>query len=356
MLLIINISIIYITIFTLYNNDRYLKVRVWDINLDYIGIKFNDILKGFNFNNLIGFGFSVQNISSSCFIIFGYCNSSVENIYNINSDFELKPSDYFNINNNIFSDILYGYKIISFNEDTNGIYIASKLTQNKIFQNDVRPIDDSIIFGFSKGNINQIQFTIEFAGITSQNPNLELIEYTLAYSKYYGNMDLNKYYNPEKFIGKLTKFNFQISNSINPFNCELEDCGSCLYSNPGKCLSCLSQDNKIAEDTNKCYNNIPGDNYYYDEYKSMYMKCHVNCNKCIKGPIYKENTYDDLISTNCLECKNGFYEKEYNGYMNCLKNNCDKLFYIFDNQINCVDSNEKCPKDYPYLNRLTKEC
>ena len=37
------------------------------------------------------------------------------------------------------------------------------------------PINDSIIFGFSKGNINQIQFTIELAGITSQNPNLDLI-------------------------------------------------------------------------------------------------------------------------------------------------------------------------------------
>ena len=108
----INIDIIYITLFTLYNNDRYLKARIWDINLNYIGVKFNDILRGFNFNNLIGFGFSVQNISSSCFIIFGYCNSTVGNIYNINADFELKPSNYFNINNNIFLDILYGYKII----------------------------------------------------------------------------------------------------------------------------------------------------------------------------------------------------------------------------------------------------
>ena len=352
----INIDIIYITLFTLYNNDRYLKARIWDINLNYIGVKFNDILRGFNFNNLIGFGFSVQNISSSCFIIFGYCNSTVGNIYNINADFELKPSNYFNINNNIFLDILYGYKIISIPKDTNGIYIASKLTQNKIFENDVLPIDDSIIFGFSKGNIPQIQFTIELVGITSQNPDLGLIENTIVYSKYYGKIDLNKYYKPEKFIGKLTKFNFRISNPINSFNCELEDCGSCLYSNPSKCLTCLSQYKKVAEDTNKCFDNIPGDNYYYDENRSMYMKCHSNCNKCIQGPIYKENTYDDLISTNCLECKNGFYEKEYNGYKNCIKNNCDKFFYIFDNQINCVDSNDKCPQDYPYLNKLTKEC
>ena len=355
-LLEINIDNIYITIFTLYNNDRYLKVRMLDINLDFFGVKFNDILKGFNFNNLIGLGFSAQNLSSSCYIIFGYCNSTVEDIYNINTDFELNPSDYFNIDNNIFSDKLYGYKIISVPNVNNGIHIASKLTQNKIFENDVLQINDSIIFGFSKGNINQIQFTIELAGITSQNPNLDLIENNLIYSQYYGKKDLNKYYKPEKFIGKLTKFNFRIANTINSFNCNKDDCGSCLYYNPSKCLSCLNQENKIAEDTNICHDHSPGDNYYYDEKRSMYMKCHVNCNKCTQGPIYKENTYDDLISTNCLECKNGYFEKEYNGYKNCFKNNCDKLFYIFGNEINCVDSYDKCPEDYPYLNKLTKEC
>ena len=112
----INLDNIYITIFTLYNNDRYLKERTLFINIDFLGVKFNEILKGFNFNDLIRLGFSVQNLSSSFFIIFGYYNSNAENIYNINSDFELKPSDSFNINNNIFSDILYGYKIISINQ------------------------------------------------------------------------------------------------------------------------------------------------------------------------------------------------------------------------------------------------
>ena len=82
----------------------------------------------------------------------------------------------------------------------------------------------------------------------------------------------------------------------------------------------LSQYKKVAEDNNKCFDNIPGENYYYDENRSMYMKCHSNCNKCTQGPIYKENTYDDLISTNCLECKNGFYEKEYNGYKHNRRN------------------------------------
>ena len=51
-----------------------------------------------------------------------------------------------------------------------------------------------------------------------------------------------------------------------------------------------------------------------------------------------------------------FFEQEYNWFKNCLKNNCNELFYIFDNKINCVDSNDKFPEDYPYLNKLTKEC
>ena len=237
-----------------------------------------------------------------------------------------------------------------------GIHLVSKSTQNKIFDNDILSISDSIIFGFSKGNIKNSQYTVEFAGITSQNPDLDLIEKNTLFSKYYGNKDLTLYYKPEKFLGKLTQFNFRFSSVINSFNCDLEYCGSCLYSNHNKCLTCSDISKKLAEDTNICYDNLPGNEYYYNEKKNIYMKCHLNCNKCSQGPIYKENTFDDLMSSNCLECKNGYYEIEYNGYKNCIKNDCDKLFYLYDNQIKCVDSYDKCPEDYPYLNKLNNEC
>ena len=352
----INVNIIYITIYTLYNNDKYMKVRIFQIDLAVFDIKFNDILKGFNFNNFLGFGFSTQNSSSSCFIIFGYCNSTVQSLYTINSDFELNLSEFFNINNNIFSDVLYGYKIISIPNDNTGIHLVSKSSQSKIIENDILSISDSIIFGFTNGNIKNSQYTIEFAGITSQNPDLDLIEKNTIFSKYYGKYDLNLYYKPEKFLGKLTKFNFRFSNIINSFTCDLDYCGSCLYSNPNKCLTCSDISKKLAEGTNICYDNLPGNDYYYNENKNMYMKCHLNCDKCSQGPVFKENTLDDLISSNCLECKNGYYEIEYNGYKNCIKNDCDKLFYLYNNKIKCVDSYDKCPEDYPYLNKLNNEC
>ena len=349
---------IYITIFTLYNNDKYLKIRMFEIDISIFDIKPNDIMKGFNFNNLLGIGFNGKNYSTSFFIIFGYCNSTLQNLYTIKPDFELKPSDYININNNIFSDILYGYKIISLPDDNSGIHLASKLTQNKIFINDILPINDSIIFGFNQGNIINSQYKIEFVPISSQNPDLDIIQKNSIFTKYYGKEDINSFFKPEKFLGKLTHFNFQFQNPINSFQCDSNSCNSCLYSNPIKCLTCSNQLNKIAENTNICYDNIPDNNYYYDEIKLMYMKCHINCNKCSQGPIYKENTFDDLISSNCIECKNNnFYEKEYNGYKNCIINKCPNLFYLFDNEIKCVNNtNNKCPKDYPYLNILTNEC
>ena len=137
----------------------------------------------------------------------------IKSLYTINSDFELNPSEFFNINNNIFSDVLYGYKIISIPNDNTGIHLVSKSLQNKIFENDILSISDSIIFGFTKGNIKNSQYTIEFAGITSQNPDLDFIEKYTIFSKYYGKHDLNPYYKPEKFLGKLTKFNFRFSSS-----------------------------------------------------------------------------------------------------------------------------------------------
>ena len=352
-----NNDIIYISIYTLYNNDKCLKVRIFEINLDIFDAKFNDILKSFNFNSYLGIGFSPKNSSSSCFIIFGYCNSTnIQNLFTINPNFELKPSEYININNNIFTDVLYGFKIVSLPEEITGIHLSSKLTKNKVFKRDILSKDDSLIFGFNKGNIINSQYSIEFVGITSQNPDLNIINENVIFSKYYGNHDLNSYYKPEKFLGKLIKFNFQFSNPINSFYCDLDYCGSCLYSYPNKCLTCLNGLNKLAENSNICYNTLPENNYYYDENKSMYMKCHINCNKCSQGPIYEENTYDDLVSTNCLECKNGYYEKEFNGFKNCLPNNCHKLFYVYNNIVKCVNSNDKCPEDYPFLNKLTNEC
>ena len=352
-----NENIFYITIFTVYNNDKYLKMRTFDIDLISSGIKFHDILKGFTYNNFISFGFSTQNLSSSCFIVLGYCNSTIENLYTINADSEIKPSDFFNINNNIFFDVLYAFKIISVPGDDAGIHIVSKLSKKKIFKNDVLTINDSIIFGFKKGNIIKQSLTIELAGITSQNPDYDFIEKNIKFSKYFGTEDLKKYYQPEKFLGKATKYNFQFTDNINSFTCTYNYCDSCLYINPSICLTCSNSSNKIAENTNKCFQSLPGNDYYDDETKKMYMKCHSSCEKCSKGPLYKENSYNDLISTNCIECKSNYISKEYNEHKNCiLKKECQKLYYIYNNIMFCVDSNNKCPSDYPFLNTLTNEC
>ena len=354
----INSYIVFITIFTLYNNDKYLKMRTYKLNFKIYSsnYEFFDMLKGFNFNNYLGFGYSIKTPASSGFIIIGYCNATdppfISDLFETNPGYELKLSNYFIIDNNIFSNILYGFKILSLPDENSGIFIASKNTKNKIFKNDILVNDDSIIFGFSKSLIKKGEYKIEFSGITSQQTNYELMENSLYYSKYYGKEDIKEFYKPQKFLGKMVQFNFSILNDNN-FNCQA-DCASCLYENNNKCLTCESNSKKLAEDLNTCHNALPVNNYFFNNKKNMFMKCHSFCQTCSNGPIYEINTYDDLINSNCDICKNNYIKK---GLNNCIENkNCNNVYYIQNNKMNCFDNSEKCPEDYPFLNTLTKEC
>ena len=355
-----NSFIAFVTIFTLYNHNKYLKMRTYEINFRIYSnnYEFYDMLRAFNFNNYLGFGFSTKNPPSSGFIIIGYCNStdppSRKNL-NDNPDFELILSNYTFIDNNIFSYILYGFKILNIPEENSGIFIASSINKNKICVNDILEKNDSIIFGFSKSSIITGEYTIEFAGITSENPNYDLIEEHAYYSKFYGKEDLKNFYKTEKFLGKTAQFIFNISNNIIN-NCE-DNCESCLYNYKNKCLSCQSASKIIAQDKNECFSSSPGKEYYLNNSRNMFMKCHSNCDSCSQGPIYKINTYDDLISTNCDTCKSNYIKKEINGLINCIENKtCNTNFFIHKNEKICYDNDGKCPEHYPYLNTLTKEC
>ena len=107
-----NTYIIFITIFTLYYNYIYLKMRIYKIDLKMYSAKYEffDLLKAFTFNNYIGIGYNIKNPPSTGFKIIGYYNCTdplyIDNLFEINPNYELILSNNSNIDNSIFSNIL----------------------------------------------------------------------------------------------------------------------------------------------------------------------------------------------------------------------------------------------------------
>ena len=369
-------EIIYIVIFSLYNNDLYLKVRYYSIPTliynkipelkisainyqNFLGISYGYIER--NYNNLNG---TYENSSFySSLIIFSYSNSTDPNSI---SDFqtlkniEIKLSDYIQINNNIFGHELYGIKIISVPDNSSGIYLVSLNKKIKLLNGDILNKNDSVIFGYSLNKKIKGNYSIEFAGI-STNADYDIMNEYIIEEQHYVDEDFSSYYKKKKFIGRTAQFNISISEQQNIIN-ESTTCEAIILNDVTKCISCKNKNSFVLEDTNICKDNINDDNYYFNKTRMMYMKCHNNCKSCISGPIYEENTYDILINTNCKECKNNFYmigntsncsnennidnyflNESEKKYFKC-PSNCKQCELLSNNELKC----KKCDDGYQY--------
>ena len=123
-------------------------------------------------------------------------------------------------------------------------------------------------------------------------------------------------------------------------------CNKCIVKGDDishKCLECnhiqgyYAIENENINGYKNCYQNNPT-GYYLDNEANLYKKCYYSCKKCmVKG--------DDIIH-NCLECSDGYYEKENdntNVYKNCYQN---LIGYYLDNEAHlykkCYDSCQSC--------------
>ena len=361
-------EIIYIIIFSLYNNDLYLNVRYYSIpTLIYNKIPILKIV-AFNYQNFFGisYGYKERNYNSlngdydkffsyAGLIIFSYCNSTDPDSI---SDFQtlknvkMKLSDYIQINNNIFGHELYGIKIINVPDESSGIYLVSLNKKIKLLNGDILNKNDSVIFGYTLNKEIKGNYTIEFAGI-STSVDYDIMKEYIIEEKYYGDEDFSSYYKTKKFIGKTAQFNINISEPQNVID-KSSFCESIILDDNSKCISCKNDNSFIIEDTNTCTDEINDDSYYFNDTRKMYMKCHSNCKSCISGPIYEENTYDVLVNTNCLECKNNFYM--IGNTNNCSNENNINNFNLVENQKKYIQCPTNCKQCELLSNNKTIEC
>jgi len=80
------------------------------------------------------------------------------------------------------------------------------------------------------------------------------------------------------------------------------NCLTCIEGGLDKCLTC-SSGTYFKDPTNKdgdiCYDDLPSQNYFFDEINSIYKKCDLSCGSC-----------DGLGQNSCITCANNFYQKD----------------------------------------------
>ena len=116
------------------------------------------------------------------------------------------------------------------------------------------------------------------------------------------------------------------------------------------CNSCKNSAHCLVDDYGNCV--PPGtivDNYYMDNTgpNCVYHKCYRTCKFCSGD--------GNSLNHKCLLCENN-YQFDIINPGNCVSL-CQQYWYIDVNtqELICVNE-ERCPTDYPYLVKLTKEC
>ena len=116
------------------------------------------------------------------------------------------------------------------------------------------------------------------------------------------------------------------------------------------CETCLNTAHCLVKNYGNCVENGAEVDFYYkdiEDGKCVYNKCYESCKKC-------SGNGDDL-NHNCLLCKDNF-QFDINHPGNCVEL-CRNLWYIKPdtNKISCINE-QKCPDNYPYLVKLSKQC
>ena len=252
-----NKTVLNLIIFNLYDNDNYMNIRYFFINLfeDYT-IKLYCELRLSLFNNFLVMGFShcpqetcYENQPDythySSLIFFNYPNSSdihldiIDYIYRDNKDIKkdiiINLGENITIENNLFGYVFNGTKIINY---SNEIYLI-KNGQN-ITLGDIIESGETIRLKFKseqfyyKGN-----YTIEFAYVVTEpdfgtnNNYIEDIDYS------YGNNKEKNFFEKHEYIGKTSNFTAILSENLTT-QCKEDVCSLCFANTIKECVTCLN--------------------------------------------------------------------------------------------------------------------
>ena len=286
--------------------DNYRKYFKINYKIKIINQKMHLFLKDsliFKYKDTLGLQF--QNMKGeNGFVIFGYFNSSdPKQIYNIKKDgleYNIKLNQYLFLQSNIFGYEIKGIKIIAIPETNSGLYFISNITKKELKLNETLDYNTEITLNFARDIIHKGKYLFKFAGVL-QEPNLYKIlnysdfdiqtneEYNVAINKcieFYEN-NTNK-----SIIGKAALVQINIFDDIEIF-CDEKNDGTCLKSN-NICLTCGEGKFYDVENANEITQLLIGKNYYFDNHKKVFVKCHKRCKSC-------SNEYS-LTNMQCDEC------------------------------------------------------
>ena len=328
-------SILLLLIFDLFNNNRNVFIRKYNIYLNLYNLEYYLGLRGLVFNNYIGLTFSSINKSIdyeksfTYFTLFGFINSTdlstIEDIFENEDTFNFIIGDYVYpnyIENNIFGYEFIGIKIVNISEiQNNGIIILD--SSNRIInENDIIPYKNNITIKKSDSGIPFGNYVFMFAGVVSEPKNYtELIKYSddiMSFAYDNNNIDYSSIYEPITLTGRIAYFNF----SINSCYKTCSDCNNILGNNNNHfCSNCSDNYSKIYLNGRKCLSSCDEIDLY--EYKN---ECISKCN---------DNTFIDELTHVCYDnCNDNINKTRINSFQNT-----------------CVDI---CPNDYILIMEINK--
>jgi len=315
---------IIIVMFTLYNNDSYIKIRYYSISTLLYFYKVSNNIICFNYNNFLGISFTRNKYKNTnlnereCYIN----NSNPKTFSNFQNGFTFKLSNYTKIVNNIFGYILSKFKIISLPQYN--ISTFSSLTGKKISIGDYLDSNDEIYFDINYTTSNtSIIHTFEYVPILTEPDYEEFNKYSI-YSEVYpsGGFNEDNYFKKSNYSGKPIQLSFKLGCYKSCDTCE-----SVGNEDVHKCINCKENYFKIDETLNlnisNCYNEAP-EHFYLDTDLNIFKECDPNCKTC--SGIASAN------NTNCLECSD---VKAYLFKGNCIF--CENNYYFDEELEECVE-------------------
>ena len=310
----------------------------------------------FKYRNILGLQF--KNEEENGFILFGYYNSTdPKQILDIKKDglnYNINLADYLNLQSNIFDYEIKCIRIIEVpNPEESGLYLFSNVSKNYIQKNDCVNINNKISLYFSyNGTLKKDNYFFKFVGVL-QEPKYEIIQKNSEEAIWnIQNNNLKRLFIEEynerrnmNITGRIALVQINVLNNINVF-CDKKYDQYALKSKEGKFIGCGEGKFYDVENVNEITQLNLGKNYYFDNIKNYYIKCHEKCKTCSRK-------FNDT-HMNCDVCIDNYFIQNDN----CYEISKCEYNYYYDKDLNlkCINKDSYCPDFKPYENSITKEC
>ena len=324
-----------IFIFNIYNNNKNINVRHYNINFKMYNTFIEGDIRPFLLNGFFGIVIELtspldRTLSRASFFTFGYVNSTsggVDENFIEKDSLEskiLKLNDYITgIENNLFGYKFLGVKILELPDEQKSGYFINVTNKYKIKNNDIVHINSQLKFIVNE-NAEENIYHITFAGIVQEADYNTMNKFAEKIESYPNNNAISEeeFYKPKTLLGKKTKYSFVVKQTIICY----QNCKTCKESSKDvddqKCLEC-KEGFYFKEGTKNCYDSIK-EHYYFNEETKQFSPCYKNCLTCNK----KETNSTHM---NCLTCDNNL--NYYTKSTNCLK--CQNYINYF--QTECIN-------------------